>query len=254
MLPVSHKETNMRKFLFLAACLLALSCTLQAYTVLKDNLQKAKPGDYLVIAQGKNYTVFLVNKKNETTLNIQEVTIPSIKLPDDNISWRQWILNRAPGNTSWVSYVLDIPTGQMYNYYSFTNGGWYSVNQVDNFLTTLLNLKLTKINPKDRKKIGPPPEVGTPDWRPTWHPRMVVDGVTIKGVLFDGWKTKWPKDNSELSGRTIEVFVPAENQMYPSYFPYWLQVTGLVGKAKVRIIDSGTNLQSPYQAPLPSNG
>ena len=36
-----------------------------------------------------------------------------------------------------------------------------------------------------------------------------------------------------------------KNQNYPSYFPYWLQVNGVAGKAKIRIIDSGSNLKSP---------
>ena len=47
----------------------------------------------------------------------------------------------------------------------------------------------------------------------------------------------------------IEVYVPHESNKYPAYFPYWLQISGMVGKAKVRIVDSGSQLASPARAP-----
>jgi hypothetical protein len=60
------------------------------------------------------------------------------------------------------------------------------------------------------------------------------------------------KRQHRTSGKSIEVYVPHENNKYPSYFPYWLQISGLISNAKVRIIDSGTGMISPAP-PLLSN-
>ena len=46
--------------------------------------------------------------------------------------------------------------------------------------------------------------------RPLWQPRMVIDGKPIQGVLFDAWKTDWPRDGSDLSNKTIEVYLPSK--------------------------------------------
>lgn len=118
--------------------------------------------------------------------------------------------------------------------------------EANNILSKLLNLNLKPIPYSQRKKIGGRPTTASN----LWQPPIVVDGRKIEGVAFDAWRTYWPKDGSDLSGKMIEVYVPEENDKYPAYFPYWLQVSGFIGKAKIRIIDSGTKLISP-KPPLP---
>lgn len=181
--------------------------------------------------------------KQQNTITIEEIAVPERCTP--NIGWKDWILQNAPGNTSWVMYDIDLQSGQMVRYYSFTKNGWYSIPDADNFLSKLLNLSLTKIPEESRKRVGPRPSPGGPDFRTLWQPRMVVDGRPVNKVLFDAWRTRWPRDSSELSGRVIEIYLPQESQIYPSYFPYWLQINGAIGRAKVRIIDSGRGLRSP---------
>lgn len=212
---------------------------------LKENLRRAKKGDYIVTAQNKTYTLLHIYDKQEESLIIEEITVPVSKIKLKNFSWKQWTSLGAPSHTSWVMYSINLANGQMKEYFSFTKNSWFDIAKADNFLSTLLNLRLTPIPLKERKKVGPPPTDSSHDWRSIWQPKMVVDGKLIEGVAFDAWKTQWPKDGSELSGRTIEVFVPQENDKYPSYFPYWLQISGMIGKAKIRIIDSGSNLASP---------
>ncbi len=105
-----------------------------------------------------------------------------------------------------------------------------------------------RIDDRYRRRVGG----GTAnriDNRPFWQPRLIVEGTEITGVTFDAWRGRWPKDDSELSNKTIEVYLPSKESGYPCYF-HWLQVSGLVGKARVRIVDSGHNLKSP-QPPLP---
>lgn len=208
---------------------------------LRNNLAKAKPGDYLVTSQSKNYSMLIIRSKDANNISIDEITLPLARKPrDKNFSWKKWIDNGAPGNTCWVMYSVNLPSGTIQNAYSFTKKEWFSIHQSQNFLSTLLNLQLKLIPENERKKIGPPPASDSQDRRAIWHPPLIIEGQTIKGVTFDAWRTHWPKDNSELSGRTIEVFLPKDSKEYPSYFPYWLQINGMIGKAKVRIIDSGS--------------
>ncbi len=216
---------------------------------LRNNLSRAAPGDYIVTAQNKNYSLLHIFDKQGNTLTIEEISAPISRIPM-NFAWKNWVSLGAPGHTSWVMYDIDLQTSQMLRYFSFTKNSWFEMSRADNFLSTLLNLRLVKIPLQERKRLGAPPIDGVPEWRKFWQPQMIVDGAVIPGVTFDAWRTKWPKDGTELSGLSIEVYTPEKNELYPAYFPYWLQVNGLLGKAKVRIIDSGSQLQSP-RPPLP---
>lgn len=243
-------------FALICACLSfakPLGASTENEIYLRDNLKRAQKGDFIVTTQGKSYTLFHIFDKKNDTLTIEEITIPTSKVNLKNFSWRQLVYQGATGNTAWVTYCINLTTGQMCDFFSYTKNEWCNISQSDNFLSTLLNLRLYRVAKSDRRKIGHPPPPGTIDLRRTWQPQMTVDGRHIEGVAFDAWKTKWPKDNGELSGKTIEVYVPEENDKYPSYFPYWLQISGMIGKAKVRIIDSGTGLVSPTKMPMPVN-
>lgn len=213
--------------------------------VLRDNLQRAHQGDYVVTAQGKTYTVLHIFEKKNDLLTIEEISAPSGRLRQHNTYWKNWIKQGAPGHTSWIMYTIDLKNGKMLEYYSLTKNAWYDTSKTDSFLTTLLNLPLEQVPYQDRRKVGLPPLPGLSDKRSLWQPQMIVEGKEIIGVPFDAWRTVWPKDGSDLSGKTIEVFTPQNSQKYPSYFPYWLQISGLIGKAKIRIIDSGSNMESP---------
>jgi hypothetical protein len=212
---------------------------------LRDNLKLAKTGDYIVTAQNKNYTLLHIYDRKNDTMTIEEITVPSNRFPRSIHSWKQWISQRAPGNTSWVMYTLNVTTGQMLEFYSLSKNAYYDTSQADSFLTTLLNLRLDPVLLEDRKRVGIPPFPGMTDRRPFWQPRMIVDGQEVRGVAFSAWQTEWPRDGSDLEGKFIEVYVPEKNDFYPSYFPYWLQISGMIGSAKIRIVDSGSQMQSP---------
>lgn len=217
--------------------------------ILRHNLQRAQLGDYIVISANKTQTLLLIRNKRDHILTIEEIAVPESKR-SPSISWREWVTMGAPENTSWVMYDIDLKTGKMVHYYSFTKKNWFEIPDADNFLSKLLNLRFVKISEQARKRVGPKPRSG-PELRPLWQPRMIVEGKNIQGVMFDAWRTRWPSDGSDLSGKAIEVYLPRDSQTYPAYFPYWLQITGVIGKAKIRIIDSGSKLQSPKPLLLP---
>jgi hypothetical protein len=230
--------------LFLIVSMTGVTLSLQSEElILRNNLQRAQPGDYIVISANKTQTLLLIYEKRNPILTIEEIAVPESKC-SPNVSWREWVNQGAPGNTSWVRYDVDLQTGQMLRYYSFTKKNWFEIPDADNFLSKLLNLKFTQIPDNARKRVGPKSRSG-PEMRPLWQPRMIVEGQAVKGVMFDAWRTRWPRDGSDLSGKLIEVYLPRDSQRYPAYFPYWLQINGVIGKAKIRIIDSGSKLQSP---------
>jgi len=216
---------------------------------LRNHLKRAQPGDYIVVSANKTQTLMHIYKKENQLLTIEEIAVPESKR-DSSVSWKEWLKEGAKGNTSWVMFDIDLQTGHMVRYYSFTKRNWFEIPDADNFLSKLLSLRFTKIPESARKRVGPKTRSGE-EMRPFWQPRMVVEGKIIQGVMFDPWRTNWPRDGSELSGRTIEVYLPRESQRYPDYFPYWLQIHGVIGKANIRIIDSGSGLQSPKHLPCP---
>lgn len=219
---------------------------------LRDNLSLARSGDYLVTGQGKMATMLHIFDRSPTTLAIEEISIPTAQLPRSFQGWKHWMGLGAPGNTSWMVYVIELNSGNMLQCYSITKRAWVNVSQANNFLTTLLNLPFALIPEWQKKKAGPPPLPGVPDRRPAWQPRMIVEGREVPGVLFHAWRAHWPKDGSILSNKTIEVYLPQDNAKYPSYFPYWLQISGVVGKAQIHIIDSGHDLKSTAHLPKAS--
>lgn len=218
--------------------------------LLRDNLKQAKSGDYLVTAQNKNYTILLIRQKEADILSIEEITVPAKCIAaDKTFSWRRWVESGAKGNTSWLLYNIHLSTGALQHTFSFSRNEWITIPQSQNFLSTLLNLRLKAIPFDERKKVGPRPFADSTDRRSLWQPSLIVEGKIIQGVAFDGWRTHWPKDGSELSGKMIEIYLPQDSQKYPAYFPYWLQISGIIGKAKVRIVDSGSGLTSPGRVP-----
>jgi hypothetical protein len=219
--------------------------------ILKDNFSRAQKGDYIVTAQGKNNTVLHVVDKTENTLTIEEISLPASKASQKGFSWRKWVEDKAPGHSAWILYTVNLSNASMTDVYAWTRNGWRQAVLPNSFLPTLLNLKFTMIPHGERKKLGFTPSFsGSRESRSLWQPQMIVDGQIIKGVPFDAWKAVWPRDNSDLSGKSIEVYLPAESTKFLSYFPYWLQISGMIGKAKVRIIDSGAKLSSPVPSPI----
>lgn len=236
-----------RLFLSLVFLLCLQTINAQETLYLRDQLMRTHPGDYIVTAQDKNFTVMLIRDKNDQQLTIEEISIPEQRFPKGEVhSWRQWVNEGAPGNTSWVAYTVSPYQGKMHSFYSHSKGRYCEVNQNDHFLCTLLSLKFFKTPDAERKRVGATFRQGaSQELRPFWHPKLVVEGKTIPNIPFTAWRTRWPSDQTELSGKQIDVYLPDEKSGYPAYFPYWLEVSGIVGRAKVRIIDSGSQLTSP---------
>lgn len=238
----------------LLTLLLFFVVQLDAATFLKDRLQGSRNGDYIVTRIDNTYTVLLIKEKSGPQISIEEITIPAQRLHDKRFpwpGWKQWVENGANGHTSWLLYSIHVDSGMMREYFSYTNGQWNSMSDMNNFLSTLLNLRFVQIPREDMKRVGvvPPSEKYGQESRRIWSPKLVYEGETIYGAEFDAWRTRWPRDCTELSGKTITVYLPQDEQKYPTYFPYWLEIQVMLGKAKISIADSGHNMQSPRPGP-----
>ncbi len=209
--------------------------------ILRDNILKVEPGDFIVVSQNKSFTLLAFVAKEGPLLSIEEVSVPSNKV-SSNINWGKWFLDGSKGNTCWIRYQLNVNSGQITNAFSLSQNCPITFSQENNLLAKLILLDFKKIPLAERKRAGPQPAQGIADRRPVWQPRLMMDGHQIDGVSFDGWRARWPHDSSDLSGKLVEVYLPSD-QGYVSYFPYWLEVQGMLGSAKVRIVDSGKGLK-----------
>lgn len=218
---------------------------------LKERFRLAQPGNYIVISQNKNYTFLHIYDAFDDTVVLEEISVPAIKIPKNN-SWKSWLENNAPGNTSWTMSEIDVNTGQIIDAYSFTRQGWLDVGSANSFISALLNLHFRPIPDVERKKIGPQPVYGKMDTRTLWNPRLILNGQYIPNVHFTAWRARWPNDGTELARKKIEIYLPEltdSNGDYPTYFPYWIDIEGKLGSAQVKVVDSGLNAISP-QPPI----
>ena len=214
-----------------------------AETSFQSRLEKARSGDYIVTEANKMITVLTIRFLTPSSVVFEEISIPSQKLKNYPSSWSEWVKNRAPGHTSWAMVEIDLDNHQPLECYSFSRAAWIGISQQESLLSTLLQLPL-KLVPLDKvRRIGPPPLDGEPDRRQVWMPPLSVEGQKIEQAKFDIYETQWPKDSSELSGKTVTLYFDQEGR-FP--LPYWIQVETTHVTATMRVIDSGQNLASPY--------
>ncbi len=244
-----------KSLLKLKSCFICSSIFLSVFTFtfatensilfLKDTLNKASKGDYLITTQNKTYTLFHIYDKSENKLTIEEITLSKKEYEAQNTHWNEWLIKGGKGHTAWVMYEIDLDSGNILDFYSFTHQNWQNSFKEEHFFPTLIQLKFALSSENSRRKAGPPPPPGLIDERPYWQPPLIFNGQTIKDVPCYSWTTFWPNDNTELAGKKIEIYMPQENRKIPSYFPYWLQISHSFGVIKIRVVDSGINMLSP---------
>jgi hypothetical protein len=217
---------------------------LQAFE-LKDRLQKAKTGDYIVAEANKMVTLLAIRSLTPTTLVLEEITAPLQNLKNRPTSWPAWIKEKAPGHTSWTMTEIDLATGQVLECYSFSKSAWLQLSQKESLFARLLNLPLQKTAPSEQKKIGPPPLQGESDFRKIWSPPLVFEGKKLEHASFEVFETLWPDDGTDLARQKVSLYFDRENR---SPFPFWIQVDTTHLTATVRTIDAGKNLPIVYRS------
>lgn len=205
---------------------------------LADRFLNAEAGDFAVIEQGKQMTVLYIAQKKDNALTIEEISAPYREVP----SWQKWLDDGALGYTSWTATTLDLSTGKVLSIFSRASGKWVKNESLFSFLPTLLKCTLTPVPQSEQKRIGPSPMAGEEERRKLWYPKIIVNGKEVANTC-SVFQTKWPNDASELSNKTITLYIPQAAESL-KYFPYWIQVSGKIGKVKLRVIDSGKGLKT----------
>lgn len=213
-------------------------------TTLKNRLEKAKGGEFIVTQKDKILTLLIYHRSMAgNRILLEEISVPksSISFP---INWQEWINNYAPGHHSWTLYEIDSPSGELLSCFSPSKGKWLSISQEASFLPKFLQLPLEEVSDEKRKRIGPALKTDAQDHRQIWAPLLVYEGKSYEKACFEVFETFWPSDHTELSLAHIILYFHKENFSFP--FPYWIQIDNGVARSTIRIIDSGSLLQSIF--------
>ncbi|HSX13168.1 MAG TPA: hypothetical protein VLE96_01950 [Chlamydiales bacterium] len=225
----------MKIFIFL----LLFLCSSFANPTLQTFLLNGKSGDYIVTQAGKLFTVVHLRSIDENQLIIEEISGPNSFVTD---SWASWVKNKAPGHTSWSILEIDSKNGQVLDCYSVSKNMHVKISKNESILATLLQLSLVPIQNEDRRRIGPPPLDGEPDFRKIWNPKFVFEKKTNHGTVCDAYTAIWPNDGSEIEGRSITLYF---DQAHKIPFPCWIDIETTHVTGRIHVVDSGQNLVSP---------
>lgn len=216
---------------------------LSAETTLKEKFLHAQPGAYIVTEQNKTFSVLHLHSISGKRILLEEVSIPSAQIPGKNMDWKKWLQGKAPSHSSWIMYEIDLEEDTILECFSFSRNAWLTYDSSDAFLAKLFILPLKEVPSSQRKRIGPPPLDRSEDCRKIWNPPLFREGKKQTAAQFDVFQTTWPKDESDLSRKDLLLYFE-KNSSFP--FPYWIQISDGSNAMKVRSVDSGTRMASPY--------
>ena len=220
-------------------CFIFAIHSLSALT-LKDKFLEAEEGTYIITEQNHLISLLHLHTKEENRLLFEEISIPEHLAK--KVAWDEWVTQGAPGHTSWILYEVDLNKECVTECYSRNRKAWVPTSEMEAFLIPLMTLKLSYLSEEKRMQTGPTPKPGTVQNRP-WGPPQVIQGKKIKRAEYDVYTSKWPIDQTELSGKPIVLYFDKKRKDFP--FPYWIQVRDGAIKFKIRALDSGKGLVSP---------
>ncbi|MCE5293175.1 MAG: hypothetical protein LLF94_00995 [Chlamydiales bacterium] len=221
-------------------CLLLLPLQLLAFD-LKQDVKSAVTGDYIVYAYKNSLVLFRIRDNVDSILTVEEISAPNTS---HATNWQEWITKNAPGHTSWTISRINTATGKVESIFSVDERRFLNANPAFQFLPTLFQLTLMPIDKEDRKLMGPQPQAGEVDMRRLWLPKIVFEQKQITPPITP-YRVRWPKDESELAGKPIDLYFAQKPAI--TYLPYWIEVFGGFGKAKISALDSGSGLSSPIR-------
>jgi hypothetical protein len=211
---------------------------------MRERLQGAKNGDYIVTEMNKMVSLLVVRSLSPQSLILEEISAPTSSLNPRPTSWSEWVKNRAPGHTSWSMMEFDLVNQQLTECYSFSRATWIQLTERENILSTLLKLPFTPVPLAHQRRIGPPPLSGETDHRKIWKPPFILERTLLQDHEFDVYSSVWPRDGTELGGTNIFLYF---DHARLSPFPVWLQIeTGHAG-VPLQVIDAGKGLPEIYR-------
>ncbi len=221
----------------------------ETHTLLREKYHQAHPGDYIVTAQDNTYSLLFIREITADHLLLEEIAVPESQINLKSITWDKWLQAKAPGHTSWTLYEIDSQTGNLIEAFSYSKKGWLYLDQTQQFLSHLLTLPLTQLPTAERKKIGPRPSSQEEDHRALWNPPVTIQGKKLHKPQCEAWAGIWPEDGTQMGKCQIELYFLSSDPSFP--FPYWIEIKSPHYAFKMRTIDSGKGMTSPYGGPIP---
>ncbi len=225
-------------------CFILFFAQAEALTI-KSKFTHAEKGDFIVCEGRGSLSLIFVKSCDPKTIIIEEISFPKSSKPKKlgSSSWQEWLNQGAPGHTSWVAIEVDLTDTGIMECFSYSRDAWIALTSGDSFLIHLFDLTLHKVPDYELSKIGPPPEKG-PDNRKTWNPPLIIEGKRQSNRAFDVFRIEWPKDDSPLSNKQVEVYFNQKDKLFP--FPYLFRIrdTNHLSLA-FHALDSGKGLISP---------
>lgn len=201
---------------------------------------KARVGDFAIYQNNPDVTILSIAEKTIDSITISEITLP--RKTYSNIKGRDlhtWVKQNAPGHSSWTVMEIDQKSLQVLSTYSISRKVHLNLHSTDTIIASLLSLNVKEMDKSKVPKIGPR-AASKKDMRPIWVPNMIVDSKKQTPQKVDVYTSTWPKDDSFLSSRVINLYI-----LDDFAFPFWIQIEGAVGSKKMMAIDSGKNLPKP---------
>ena len=225
-------------------CLFSVASFFGVESCLQQRFSKEAEGHYIVAEAGKIVTILNIRSVTERSLILEEISVPLEKIKKRPASWAEWVKNKAPGHSSWSMIEIDLASGEVLQCYSFSKAAQIRLSKKESLFATLLHLPLKKVSTEKQRHIGPPPETGESDFRKLWKPPFVFEGKEEEHPTFDVVETVWPQDGSELSGKTITLYLDRGGKIA---LPLWIQVETAHAIGNLHAIDSGRQLPSPLR-------
>ncbi len=219
--------------------------TLLDALTMKSKFTHADIGDFIVCDQKGSLSMIFIKTSDTKTIVLEEISFPKRARPKKGgvAGWQEWLNNGAPGHTSWIDVEIDLNETKILECFSFSRNAWLSLAAGESFLLNLLDLKLYKIPEDELKKIGPAPLKG-PDNRKMWLPQLVFNGKKTTHRAFDIFRIDWPKDDSPLSNKHVEIYFNQKDKLFP--FPYLVRIRDSTDASlSFRVLDSGKGICSP---------
>lgn len=237
----------MRFFITLISILILL--TSKAFPIsLKEKMDRAQPGDYIVLQQDKNFAVLFLRSIEQNSVQLEEISTAQNPRAQ-NMTWKEWVHNGAPGASGWLIYEIDTQNFRVAECYAPSQRQWVFIDASAQFLPQLLGLNLRKIPLHERRKIGPGPKDGESDNRKIWNPKIFCEGALSKSNSASAFHSEWPKDGSRLAGCTVELYFDDARPSFP--FPIWFEVSNGHYTFKMQAADSGSGMISAFKEPMP---
>lgn len=211
---------------------------------LQSYVSLASPGDYIAAESGKMTTVITIRSITPEWIVLEEISAPTKNLNPRPASWAAWIKAKAPGHSSWSIIKMDRQSGKILECYSVSRSCYVQVSEKESLFATLLSLPLKSVLDDKRRRIGPPPSPGDPDFRKFWQPQLSFEGKKVDEWECEVFEAIWPKDGSELEGREVTLYFDKNKR---TVLPIWIQIETAHAVGNFRTIDCGRNLISPVK-------